>query len=53
MLFWPCTGEFVMILGRFVFGRALIIGLMVILGHYVIGTILQPKLLPGLGNLFM
>jgi hypothetical protein len=53
MLFWPCTGEFVMILGHLVSGRALIVGLMMILCHYVIGTICQPKLLPGLGNPFM
>jgi hypothetical protein len=53
MVFWPCIGEFVMILGHLVFGRALIVGLMMIFGHYVIGTIFQPKLLHGLGNLFM
>jgi hypothetical protein len=53
MVFWPFTGEFVMILGHLVSSRALIVGLMMILSHYVIDTIFQPKLLPGLRNLFM
>jgi hypothetical protein len=53
MVFWPCTGEFVMIIGHLVSGCALIVSLMMILGYYVIDTIFQPKLLPGLGNLFM